>query len=190
MTVLWCIVPEIWSVTEFFVILDRFLHFYHTNNPKNQNFEKLKKPLGDIIVLHMCTINDNQIMYGSWNIECNRQIFVILDHFMPFCPPNNPKYQKQQKNTWRYYHFTPVHHKLQLYDVWFLRYWAHRHNFLSFDNFLPLFYTQVLKNRIICYTVPEIECVTDIIIFSFWTFFALLPSNPKNVNFKKNEQKA
>ena len=29
--------------TECFVILDCFLHFYPTNNPKNQNFEKLKK---------------------------------------------------------------------------------------------------------------------------------------------------
>ena len=34
-------VPEIWSVTDqFFVVLGRFLPFYHTNNRKNQNFEK------------------------------------------------------------------------------------------------------------------------------------------------------
>ena len=48
--------------TEFFVILDWFLHFYPLNNPKNQNFEKLKKAPGDIIILHMCTINDNHMM--------------------------------------------------------------------------------------------------------------------------------
>ena len=49
-------VSEIWSVwqTEFFVILDRFLPFYPLNNLKNQNFEKLKKTPGDIIILHMC----------------------------------------------------------------------------------------------------------------------------------------
>ena len=35
------------------------------NNPKNQNFGKMKKLPGDIITLHMCTINDNYIMYGS-----------------------------------------------------------------------------------------------------------------------------
>ena len=51
--------------TEFFVILDHFLHFYPPNNPKNQNFEKMKKTPGDIIILHMCTINDNHMMYGS-----------------------------------------------------------------------------------------------------------------------------
>ena len=41
-----------------------FLHFYPPNNPKNQNFEKMKKQLGDIITLLMCTINDNHMMYG------------------------------------------------------------------------------------------------------------------------------
>ena len=35
------------------------------NNLKNQNFEKLEKTPGDIIILHMCAINDNHMMYGS-----------------------------------------------------------------------------------------------------------------------------
>ena len=49
------------------------------------------------------------------------------------------------------------------------------------------FYTTVPKIRIICYTVPEIWCVTDVItIFHFGLFFALLtPNSPKNENFKK-----
>ena len=51
--------------TEFFVILDHFLPFYPPNNPKNLNFEKMKKLHQDIIILHMCTINDNHMMYGS-----------------------------------------------------------------------------------------------------------------------------
>ena len=29
---------------------------------------KKKKPPGDIIILHMCTKNSNQIMYGSWDM--------------------------------------------------------------------------------------------------------------------------
>ena len=41
-------VPEIGAQqTEFFVILDHSLHFYPTNNPKNQNFENIEKPPGD-----------------------------------------------------------------------------------------------------------------------------------------------
>ena len=36
MTFIWCMVPQIWSArTEFFVILDSFLPFYHPNSPKN-----------------------------------------------------------------------------------------------------------------------------------------------------------
>ena len=35
------------------------------NNPENHNFEKVKKALGDIIILHKCTINNNHMIYGS-----------------------------------------------------------------------------------------------------------------------------
>ena len=44
---------------------DCFLLFYPPNNLKNENFEKLRKTPGDIIILHMCTINYNYMMYGS-----------------------------------------------------------------------------------------------------------------------------
>ena len=46
-----------------------------------------------ISILHMCTINYNHMMYGSWDMERNRYFFVILDHFLPFYPPNGPKNQ-------------------------------------------------------------------------------------------------
>ena len=36
--------------TRFFVILGYFMSFYLSNNPKNQNFEKMKKAPGDIII--------------------------------------------------------------------------------------------------------------------------------------------
>ena len=75
--------------TVFFVILDYFLPFYPPNNPKNQNFQKLKKAPGDAIILHRCTINDNYMMYGSWDTECDGQ--NILSFWTMFCPFNNPK---------------------------------------------------------------------------------------------------
>ena len=52
-------VPEIWCMTDVIVILNfgLFLPFYPPNSPKNQNFKKMKKTLGDIIILHMCTKN-------------------------------------------------------------------------------------------------------------------------------------
>ena len=62
---------DVWSMrweaqwTEFFVILDHFLRFYPPNNPKNLNFEKLKKTLGDIFLLHKCTKNHDHVVYYS-----------------------------------------------------------------------------------------------------------------------------
>ena len=51
--------------TKLFVILDHFLPFHPTNNLENRNFEKMKKIPGDIIILRMCTINNNHMIYGS-----------------------------------------------------------------------------------------------------------------------------
>ena len=47
----------------------------------------LKKTLGDVIILHICTINDNRVMHGSWNMECNRHNFLsVCTVFCPFTP--------------------------------------------------------------------------------------------------------
>ena len=65
MTIISCIVPEIWTVTEFFVVLDNFLPFYPPKMPKSQNFEKMGKTPGDIIILHTCTKNHDHMLYYS-----------------------------------------------------------------------------------------------------------------------------
>ena len=57
--------------TKFFVILGYFLSFYLPNNLQNQNFEKMRRVSGDVIILHMYAINDNHMMYGSWDIVHN-----------------------------------------------------------------------------------------------------------------------
>ena len=61
--------PEIWHVTDviLFFILDYLLPFC----PKNQNFKKNEKKPGDII-LHTCTKNYHQMMYGFWDMVCYR----------------------------------------------------------------------------------------------------------------------
>ena len=73
---------------QFFVILGHFLPF-DAPNPKNQNFEKIKKMKkkkkpGDIIILLLCTTNDNHMMYCSWDMERDRLNF--LSFWMIFCP--------------------------------------------------------------------------------------------------------
>ena len=58
-----------------------------SKNPKNPNFEKMRQLPGDIIILHMCTINDNHMMYGSWDMEHDRQNFLwFWTFFCPFTP--------------------------------------------------------------------------------------------------------
>ena len=57
-------VPEIESATgKIFYHFRPFFAFLPPNNSKNQNFEKMKKNPGDIIILQMCTINNNHVMY-------------------------------------------------------------------------------------------------------------------------------
>ena len=52
----------------FFFHLGHFLPFYPPNSPKNQNQKKKKEMPGYIIILHMCTKNYVQMMYGSWDM--------------------------------------------------------------------------------------------------------------------------
>ena len=84
--------------TKCFAIFDCFLPFYPPNNLKNQNFEKLKKQPGDIIISHMYPINDNHVIFGSWDMECDRQnLLSFWTVFCPFYPTNNAKNQNFEK---------------------------------------------------------------------------------------------
>ena len=51
-------------------------------------------------VLQMFTINDSHKIHCFSDMECNRQNFVVLDHFFPFYPPNslkNKNFLKKEK---------------------------------------------------------------------------------------------
>ena len=67
--------------------MGHFLPFYSPHSPKNQNFEKMKKIPGDII-LHKCTKNYDQMMYGSWDMVHDRYncYFSFWAIFCPFTP--------------------------------------------------------------------------------------------------------
>ena len=75
------------------------MSFYSTKNLKNQNFErKKKKTLEDIIILHLCTTSNDQMIYGSWDIKSNRQNFLscwaIFCPFIPITTRNLKKWKK------------------------------------------------------------------------------------------------
>ena len=208
MIIIWCMVPEILCTKDrTFCHFGLFFALVPPNNSEDQNFEKMEKTTGGIIILNMRTINENHMMYDSWDMEHDRQdFFLILDHFLPFYTPypiwqpRKSKFWKNENSTWRYHHFTQVYHKWQSYDIWLLRYDVHQTKFFchlgTFFSFLPpltawkmknskkwkkchdisSFYTIAPKIMIICYIVPDIWQVTDVIvIFDFGLFFALLP---------------
>ena len=117
--------------TEFFVILDHFLHFYPPKNLKNQNFEKMKKLSGDIIVLHRCNINDNHMMYGS--CEQHRQNFLSFwTIFCPFTPlttwKNEEKKMKKIPGDIIIWHMCTINDNHIMYGSWDIE--CDRHNFL------------------------------------------------------------
>ena len=138
-------IPEIWSVTDrifshfgpFFALLPLPPPPHHPlSNPKNENFEKMKKTLRH----HQFTQ-----VYHKWKpYDMIPEISTATDRF--FCHPgplpNSPKKEYIKK----------------------------KHLEIS------SFYTSVPKLMIICYTVPEIWRMTNVVvIFHFRLFSTLLP---------------
>ena len=86
---------------------------------------KLKKTPGDIIILQICTINDNLLMCmvpEVWGVT--DRIFCHSGLFFALLPPYGPiksKFWKNEKNTWRYYNFTNINDILSRYTC--LRYY-------------------------------------------------------------------
>ena len=135
------------------------------------------------------------LRYWAQQTEC----FVILGYFLLFYSPKNLSTKNEnhmmydfgdmEHNRQNFYHFglSFAHHKI--YGSWDMK--CNRQNiFVILGHFLPFYPPNSPKNEnikklkktptdiimIICYTVPEIWCVTNvIIIYHFWLFFALLP---------------
>ena len=122
------------------------IYWWASKKPEKSKFwknEKKKKFPGDIIILHMCTKNHNHMRYSSWNTKRDR-IFCHFGSFLTLLPPPTLNSPKNE-------------------------------NFKKIKTNLTIssFYTSVPKIMIICYTMPEICHMTDVIIFHFALFFAL-----------------
>ena len=77
------------------VILGHFLPFTPLKTPKIKIL-KNKKFAGDIIILHMYTKNHNHMMYGSWDMQWDRQNFLSFSAI--FCPITTPTLSNDPKN--------------------------------------------------------------------------------------------
>ena len=164
MTIIWCMVPEIWSVTD-----TTFCHFRPflaliplppPNNPKNQNFEKMEKTPGDIIILYMCVINNKHVMYGSWDMKRDGHNF--LSFWTVFC------------------NFNP----LTTQKIKILKNWKNRLKISSF-------YTSVPKIMITKYCFLDMARNGCNCYFSFWAIFCPFTHlTTQKIKILKNMKKA
>ena len=78
-----------WQNLSFWTI---FCSFTYLTTQKIKILKKWKKMQEGIIILHMFTINENHMMYVSWDIECDiHNFFSLLTIFCPFTPLTTQK---------------------------------------------------------------------------------------------------
>ena len=129
--------------TDFFVILGQCLLLYTLSfsSPNNQENKKQSYGYYPFILLYVCTINEDYLMHGSWDIRHNR--LEIFGRFLPFYPlppdhPGSENIEKIKKKTWTYYHFTHMYQKWRSYYVWVLIYGVlQTYFFVNLGQFLP-----------------------------------------------------
>ena len=92
--------------------------FIPPQQPKIQNFEKMKKTLGDIIFLHNPIENYDQMMCGSWDMVCNKYncYFSFWTIFYPFNPVTTKKNQNFDKIKKKHEHIIILHKCTKNYD--------------------------------------------------------------------------
>ena len=171
---------------------------------------------GNIITLHMCIKNYDQMMCGSWDMVCDRcnyfSFWTIFCHFAPLTAWKI-KILKKWKNCLEMSSFYIYVPKIMIKwctipEIWCVTDVIIFHFWAIFCSFTPLtarkikilkkwkncleissFYIYVPKIMFRWCMIPEIWCMTDVIIFHFGPFFALsLPQQPEKSKFWKNEK--
>ena len=115
------------------VIMDYFLPSTAKTPLKNQNFEKMRKLDGDLI-LHMCTKNQNHTRHRSWDMEWDRQnILLFWAIFCPFTSLLTPKIKIGKKTTTGdiiFLHVCTINENHMTFGSWDIR--CDEQNFLPF----------------------------------------------------------
>ena len=108
-----------------------FFPFYPPENLQNQNFGKVKKLAGDIIILHMCTKKHNHLRLLIYGVK-GTKFFVILGYFCSFTSLTTWTIEKKQhlqislfykcvpKITiiWCTYDFWDIESNRQFFAIW------------------------------------------------------------------------
>ena len=98
------------------------------------------KKLLEISSFYTCTKNHNHMKYSSWDTEWDSHFELFFALLPPPLTTQKIKLLKNEKQSWRYYHFTHAYHKWKSYDVWFLRYGVWQTEFfLILEHFLHFY---------------------------------------------------
>ena len=155
------------------------------------------------MIFHIFTINRNHMMCGSWDMECDRHTLLSLwTVFCSFIPIWTQKIKilkswKKMPRSIIILHKCTINGNHIMYGSWDMKYeeqsfwsfwtplcpfilWQSKNSKLNKNKKKRLeissFYTSVVKTTIVCYTVAEIWCMTDVIVtFLFGLYFAFLP---------------
>ena len=93
------------------------------NNPKNQNFEKMKIKIWRYF--HFTYLHQKSWSYAILFLRyCTWQTFIFHSFWTIFCSFMLKKPRLKRWNNRKYHHFTNVYRKLWSHDIWFLRYGA------------------------------------------------------------------
>ena len=162
---------------------ERYHHFTH-GYQKPQSYELqfvrygVRQIFGDIVLLPMCNINQNHLMYGSWDIKCKGRSLCHFAIFSPLTLLTTQKNQLFQKIIClliiSLILFT-ANDNHTMYNSWNIK--GDRQNFSKkIKKLLEVlsFYTWAPLIKIMWCMVPEVWGATDKTFFQFGQIFSLL----------------
>ena len=157
---IWFLTYQLQQTDFFLSSLAMFCPFTPLTAQKMKIWQSWKKAPGDSIILHECTKNHDHMPYCSWAMVCARCNFYF--------------------SFWTiFYPFTPLTaQKMRISKKWKKR--------LE----ISLFSTSVPKIMIIGYTVPEIWCMTDVIITFLGYFLPFYPRTAGKMEMSKKLKNA
>ena len=131
-----------------------FCPFTSLKPPKKQNFEKMKKIAGDIILL-MCIKNNNHLMYSSWHTKWHRHSFLLFwAIFLQFYPSSKLENQNFEKMKNAPIDVIILHISIKNYDHMMYASWdwygvQQTELFVTLGHFLPFYPLRTRKIKIL-----------------------------------------
>ena len=100
MTIIWYLVPEIWSASDrIFLSFSAMFCPFTSYQPEKWKLQKMKKAPRDIIILQKCAKNHDHMLYCSWDMVRDRcSCYFSFWAFYPLNSPKNETFMKMKKS--------------------------------------------------------------------------------------------